>query len=167
MNKLPVNVSLIAKRTISTSAALAGKRNFRKFQFPNKRGTRAFKEKQRTDPHPEIPIDKRGVRDTGFIDNKGRYLEVPERIPEMIVPDLTGFQLKAYVSYRAPRITQSEFTAEDLFNSVYAQKIVDDWNKKQLNEDGTSKNPSKEESMDSYRAWQEARKTGSDIFFEK
>ena len=36
-------------------------------------------------------------------------------------------QLKPYVSYRVPDVKQSEFTAKDLFNAVYAKPIVDDF----------------------------------------
>ena len=37
---------------------------------------------------------------------------VPELIPQLVVPDLEGFQLKPYVAYNVPEVTQSEFTAE-------------------------------------------------------
>lgn len=165
MNKLRVNPLAIAKRCISTSASLQGKRNFRKFDIPSdQRGTRAEKARALTNPHPALSIDKRGVRDTGYTDAKGRYIKVAEKIPQLIVPDLTGFELKAYVSYRTPNVVQSEFTPEDLFNAVYAPKIIEDWNKKEINENGTSKNPSKEEMLDAKTAYNLARKTGSDIF---
>lgn len=164
MNIVRANLFALPQRCISTTAALEGKKNFRKFLVPNKRGTREFKKKQMTDPHPEIPIDRRGVRETGYNDSKGRYVEVTEKIPQLIVPDLTDFELKPYVSYRTPNIVQSEFTTEDLFNAVYATKIIEDWNNKKLNEDGTSKEPSREELLDANTAFKLARKTGSDIF---
>lgn len=164
MNTVAINSLAIAKRCISTTAVLEGKKNFRKFYIPNKRGTRDFKKKQLTNPHPDIPVDLRGVRLTGYTDSKGRYVEVPEKIPQLIVPDLTDFELKPYVSYRTPNIVQSEFTTEDLFTAVYAKKIIDDWNQKQLNEDGTSKSPSKEELLDAKTAHRLARQTGADIF---
>lgn len=50
-------VNLIITRGISTSCVRNGKRNFRKFQLPNKRGSRQFKEARRLDPNPDIPID--------------------------------------------------------------------------------------------------------------
>lgn len=164
MNKVPVNTLAISKRCISTTASLEGKKNFRKFLTPNMRGTRDFRKKQLTDPHPAIPYDLRGVRLTTYQDEKGRIVEVPEKIPQLVVPDLTDFGLKPYVSYRTPNITQTEFTTEDLFNAVYAKKIIDDWNNKQLNEDGTSKAPSEEELLDAKSAWNRAKKTGTDIF---
>ncbi|KAL5285959.1 hypothetical protein ACFFRR_007570 [Megaselia abdita] len=156
------NFTLITqRRSISTTSVLEGKRNFRKFLLYNKRGTRDFKERQRI--NPVLPIDKRGVRDTGFIVN-GQYVEIPEKIPEIVVPDLTGFQLKPYVSYKAPHITQSEFTPVDLFNAVYSEKIMKDFEENKLDESGNSLEPSVEEKLNPEEAWSRARKTGSDIF---
>lgn len=74
------------------------------------------------------------------------------------------FQLKPYVSYKAPDIKQDEFTAEDLFNSVYAKKIVEDFNNGNLNEDGSPKEPSDEERMTPEMAELKARQTGTDLF---
>ncbi|XP_045476436.1 39S ribosomal protein L41, mitochondrial [Harmonia axyridis] len=149
-------------RSISTSAARHGKKNFRKFQLFNKRGNRLFKQNMRENPQPDL-LDKRGVRDIGYrVGNK--FVTVPERIPELIVPDLTDFKLKPYVSYKAPDIKQDEFTAEDLFNSVYAKKIVEDFNNGNLNEDGSPKEPSDEERMTPEMAELKARQTGTDLF---
>lgn len=44
-------------------------------------------------------------------------------------------QLKPYVSYRVPDITQSEFTARDLFNATYAKPIIEDFKDGKLNAD--------------------------------
>jgi large subunit ribosomal protein L41 len=110
-----------------------------------------------------MPIDKRGVRDTGIMIN-GKFVEIPERIPELIVPNLTDCKLKPYVSYKTTEVVQSEFTSEDLFNAIYAKKIMDDFKNDNLNQDGTSKDPSAEEQLTSEIAYQNARKTGSDIF---
>lgn len=74
------------------------------------------------------------------------------------------FQLKPYVSYRAPDIVQSEFTAEDLFNVVYAEKIQKDLKEGKLNEDGSPKEPSPEESLTPEAAKLKADQTGTDIF---
>lgn len=165
MNVGGTRIYPIIKRGISTSAALHGRRNFRKFQFINNRGTQDYLKKLRNgQAHPLIPFDKRGVRDIEYTVENGKQIPIPETIPELIVPDLTDFKLKPYVSYRAQKPTQEEFTAEDLFNAVYAPKIIDDWNKKQLNEDGTSKNPSENELLQPEDAFIRARKTGSDIF---
>jgi large subunit ribosomal protein L41 len=128
----------------------------------NKRGTRIFK-KERHLSNPDIPIEKRGVRDTGKIVD-GKFQMIPEMIPELIVPDLTDCKFKPYVCYKSAEVVQSEFTSQDLFNAVYADKIIDDFKNDKLNEDGTSKNPSEFEELTSEEAWAKARKTGSDIF---
>lgn len=73
-------------------------------------------------------------------------------------------QLKPYVSYKAPDIVQSEFTAEDLFNVVYADKIHKDMKEGKLNEDGSPKEPSPEESLTPEAAKLKADQTGTDIF---
>ncbi|KAH8252996.1 hypothetical protein KR032_003057 [Drosophila birchii] len=151
------------QRTITTSSALSGKRNFRKFNVYNKRGTRVVKEAQKTLAQPPVPIHKRGVRETGIVVD-GEYVEVPEKIPELIVPDLTGCKLKPYVSYKAPEVIQSEFTSLDLFNAVYSQKIIEDFKAGTLQADGSAKEPSANEQLNSAEALQRARKTGSDLF---
>lgn len=171
MNKVaalrtPVN---LVRRCISTSSVVANKKNFRKFNIPPEvRGDRIFRNRQKSaNPDERIPLETYGARATTIIDEHGNKVEVAEMIPEMIVPDLKDFPLKPYVSYRAADFQQSEFTAEDLFNAIYSNKIVEDWNKKQLNEDGTSKTPSEEELLEPEEAFLRARKTGSDIFGEK
>ncbi|XP_055638225.1 39S ribosomal protein L41, mitochondrial [Toxorhynchites rutilus septentrionalis] len=153
------------KRCIGTSAAVAGKHNFRKFLLYNKRGTRVFKKLRAANPqlYPDMPIDKRGVRDTG-VSRNGQYIEIPEKIPELVVPNLDGCKFKPYVSYRAPDVVQSEFTSQDLFNALYAQKIIDDFSSGKLEEDGSPKESSTEESQTPDEAWTKARKTGSDMF---
>ena len=168
LSKIVHSVEL-SRRCISTTSALAGKRNFRKFYIPSEvRGTKQFRERQKSDnPYPIIPLETYGVRETFIRDEHGHKVDVPEMIPELIVPDLKDFNLKPYVSYRTSEFTQSEFTAEDLFNAVYSNKIVEDWNKKQLNDDGTSKQPSEDELLEPEEAFTRARKTGADIFGEK
>lgn len=163
MNFYKLNPFSIAKRSISTSSVDYGKRNFRKFMLYNKRGTILYKKARAQTQEPDIPIDKRGVRDTGFILD-GKYVEVPERIPELIVPNMEDCKFKPYVSYKTADIVQSEFTSQDLFNSVYAQKIIDDFKNNKLIEDGSPLEASAEEKLDANEAWIRARKTGSDIF---
>lgn len=156
----------IITRGISTTATVAGKHNFRKFLLYNKRGTRIFKKIRAANPalYPDMPIDKRGVRDTGVITRDGQYVEIPAKIPELVVPNLEGCKLKPYVSYKAPDVFQSEFTSQDLYNAIYAQKVLDDFKSGSLNEDGSPKEPSTEESLNPEEAWARARKTGSDMF---
>ncbi|XP_065369657.1 large ribosomal subunit protein mL41 [Calliphora vicina] len=151
------------QRTISTTAPLEGKRNFRKFLTFNKRGTRVVKEAQRTQLQPAVPVHKRGVRDTGMIVN-GKYVEIPEKIPELIVPNLDECKLKPYVSYKAAEVIQSEFTSLDLFNAVYSQKVIQDFKEGKLKEDGAAVEASENELLTAEQALQRARKTGSDMF---
>ncbi|XP_050212616.1 uncharacterized protein LOC126664314 [Mercurialis annua] len=66
---------------------------------------RAFRRKRTSSL--DILSSKRAPRDyykgknckpTGFHTRKGGYVIVPEKLPNYIVPDLTNFQLKPYVS---------------------------------------------------------------------
>lgn len=133
----------------------------------NKRGPREYKEmrhiESQTVRKPEIPIEKRGVRDTGVIAN-GRFKAIPEMAPEFVVPDLTDCKFKPYVSYKTQEVIQSEFTTQDLYNAIYAHKVIDDFKNDKLNEDGSSKEPSNEELLTTEEAFIKARQTGSDIF---
>nr|CAD7455131.1 unnamed protein product [Timema tahoe] len=106
-----------------------------------------------------------GVRRVGY-ESKGHFVTVQEMIPELIVPDLTNFKLKPYVSYKAPDVVQSEFTAQDLFNVVYSKKFAEDFKQGKLDQDGNPLEPSSEESLTPQEAFVQARKTGSDLFAE-
>ncbi|XP_055902123.1 39S ribosomal protein L41, mitochondrial [Eupeodes corollae] len=163
INKLLAFTVRANQRSISTSAALAGKRNFRKFPTYNKRGTRNVKEAQRNSLNPPVPVYKRGVRDTGVYVN-GKFQSIPQRIPQLVVPNLEDCKLKPYVSYKAPDVVQSEFTSLDLYNAVYAQKVIDDFKAGKLAEDGSPLEPSQQELLTPEEALMKARKTGSDIF---
>ena len=68
------------------------------------------------------------------------------------------------MSYRTPDVIQSEFTARDLFNVVYAPKILKDFKEGKLNDDGSPKEPSREENMTAEEARVKAAQTGSDMF---
>ncbi|XP_046431480.1 39S ribosomal protein L41, mitochondrial [Neodiprion fabricii] len=154
---------MIIQRSITTSCVCHGKRNFRKFLLYNKRGTKKFKEQQAIKPHPQIPIDRRGVRLTGYYLGE-KWVEVPEMIPEIIVPSLEGFNLKPYVAYHISEVQQSEFTPKDLFDAVYSKKITDDFRNKKLAEDGSPLNPSDNEKLTAEEAKLLAGKTGCDLF---
>ena len=82
----------------------------------------------------------------------------------IVVPDLTDFKLKPYVSYRTKEIFQEPFTAKDLFNVVYGRKILKDYKEGKLDDKGDSVEPSEEELMTPDTAIMNARRTGSDIF---
>ncbi|XP_059154207.1 uncharacterized protein LOC131939742 [Physella acuta] len=61
-----------------------------------------------------------------------KYIHVPEMVPEFVVPDLTGFELKPYVSYKAREITQLPLTPQDIFKNVYAEEIKSSFEKGEL-----------------------------------
>ncbi|XP_075980205.1 mitochondrial ribosomal protein L41 [Anticarsia gemmatalis] len=162
MSKITNLINYISTRSISLSAPREGKRNFRKFVIANKRGSQIHKQQQMSASR-ELEIDKRGVRDTGYYQN-GRFVTVPEMIPELIVPDLKDFDLKPYVSYRADDVIQSEFTAQQLFDAVYSKKIVNDYKQGKLDAEGNPLEPSEDEKLQPEEAVNRAKRTGSDIF---
>ncbi|KAM7313982.1 39S ribosomal protein L41, mitochondrial [Ixodes scapularis] len=99
-----VQLSFVQCRSFTTSEVRHGKRNFRKFLMPNVRGT--FHDRARKDRI----IETYGYREPGI--ERGNRLEmVPEMEPELVVPDLEGFQLKLYVSYRAAEVCQGKSLA--------------------------------------------------------
>ncbi|XP_023937266.1 39S ribosomal protein L41, mitochondrial [Bicyclus anynana] len=162
MSKISSLINFIAKRNISLTTPCEGKRNFRKFVLANKRGSRIHKQQQMS-PNRELEVDKRGVRDVGYYLN-GRFVQVPEMIPELIVPDLKDCDLNPYVSYKAEDVIQSEFTAQQLFDAVYSKKIVTDFKQGKLDAEGLPLEPSDEEKLQPDEAIKRAKRTGSDIF---
>lgn len=133
-------------------------------QVYNKRGSRQFKEERRKNQKDfDVPIDRRGVKSTGmWVRNK--WVNVPEMIPEIIVPPLKDFHLKPYVSYRATDIERREFTAQDLFDVVYSEKIRADFKAGKLDKDGQPLEPSEDEKLTPEEAKIKAEKTGCDLF---
>lgn len=81
--------------------------------------------------------------------------------PELIVPDLTGFELKPYVSYRTADINQPELTSKALFNLVYADDMYKQFLAGDLKEEEESVETMVEEAEKARTA---AEKTGSDRF---
>ena len=55
--------------------------------------------------YEDIPIHKYGSRGTG-VRHPEHWEHIPEMVPELVVPDLDGFKLKPYVSYRTKEIYQ-------------------------------------------------------------
>ncbi|XP_042856740.1 39S ribosomal protein L41, mitochondrial-like [Penaeus japonicus] len=161
---LPSSLSLLQTRVISTSATAYGKKNFKKFLMYGKRGTRQFKQQLKSDPTSEFhKIFSRGVRPVGELVGK-KYQVIPEMVPELIVPDLEGFKLKPYVSYRVPDVVQGEFRPQDLFHAVYSQKIAEDFKAGKLDEEGRPLEPSEEEQLTPETAKAKALMIGSDKF---
>lgn len=68
--------------------------------------------------------DPLGIRHPGYW-FKGRFTYVKEMEPELVVPDLTDFKLKPYVSYRVKEVKSDPLTAESLFKQTYGNIIID------------------------------------------
>lgn len=143
-------------RSFATSDVCQGKRNFRKFLMTNVRGT--FHDKARKDR----VIETYGYREPGIEREGGELQMVPEMEPELVVPDLEGFQLKPYVSYRVAEVCQGEFTARDLFDAQYSEKVAKDF--KEGHRDLQHHTRTLSERLSKEEALQKARQTGSDIF---
>ncbi|XP_028406369.1 39S ribosomal protein L41, mitochondrial-like [Dendronephthya gigantea] len=60
----------------------------------------------------------RGVKPTGFHTKKGHYVIVPKKVPEFVVPDLTDFELKPYVSYHSPKVVCPPANESSLLQEV-------------------------------------------------
>eukprot|EP00042_Codosiga_hollandica_P030606 m.178827 g.178827 ORF g.178827 m.178827 type:complete len:95 (-) comp53404_c1_seq3:58-342(-) len=63
----------------------------------------------------------KGANPTGFHTKKGGYIIDPVRKMEYIVPDLTGFELKPYVSFKAPLVRGKQPTAADFADLLSQQ----------------------------------------------
>lgn len=97
-------------------------------EFTSKRGSRTHNK-------------GRGARPTGLRLSSRKFIAIKAMIPEFVVPNLEGFNLKPYVSYRCPRGTEPPLTAQSLFNEVVAPQIKHDlkegtFNKEQLGKYG-------------------------------
>ncbi|CAN7980096.1 unnamed protein product [Ixodes pacificus] len=153
-----VQLSFVQCRSFTTSEVRHGKRNFRKFLMPNVRGT--FHDKARKDRI----IETYGYREPGI--ERGNSLQmIPEMEPQLVVPDLEGFQLKPYVSYRAAEVCQGEFTARDLFDAQYSEQVAKDFKAGYRDLEHHTRTVS--ERLSKEEALQRARQTGSDIFQPK
>ena len=75
---------------------------------------------------PKSNYKGRGARPAGRLTCSGKFVPVREMIPEFVVPSLQGFNLKPYVSYRAPGGTEPALTTEMLFNQTVAPHIKRD-----------------------------------------
>lgn len=83
-------------------------------EFTSKRGPNTF-------------YKSRGARPAGVLTSSRKFIPVQEMIPEFVVPNLEGFKLKAYVSYKTPPGTEQPMTAESLFNQTVAPHIQRDF----------------------------------------
>ena len=102
--------------------------HFGRIVLHNKRHLRRHKEemgmmgKSKANRYPDVPIHRYGTRPEG-VKQPFSFQPIPEMRAELVVPDLEGFKLKPYVSYRARDIHQEELSAKDLFNAVYGKKV--------------------------------------------
>lgn len=97
-------------------------------EFTSKRGSRTHNK-------------GRGSRPTGIHLSSNKFISIRQMIPEFVVPNLEGFKLRPYVSYRATRGTEPPVTAQSLFDEAVAPQIRKDFeagsfNKQQLEKYG-------------------------------
>lgn len=135
-------------------------KNFTDFKWPNQISTFEHHKlpQDLLDHEFNYPVcqDTMGIRWPGYW-FKRKFVYVAEMEPELIVPDLDGFPLKPYVSYRTEEVDTPPFTAKQLFDSVYADQIIDDFKKdKKTSFDVNQKH------IDDARI--KAMQTGSDLF---
>ncbi|XP_044120118.1 39S ribosomal protein L41, mitochondrial [Neovison vison] len=69
----------------------------------------------------------RGAKGTGVHGRNGKFVQVKEMVPELVVPELAGFRLRPYVSYRAPAGPDAPLTAEQLFLEAAAPAVEEDF----------------------------------------
>lgn len=152
-------------RSISNSSILYGRRNFRKFPIPNKRGVwehhkipKDFMENEYAER--VVAIDDLRIRYPGIYFGK-KFVYVREMEPELVVPDnFEDSPLKPYVSYATEDIVQSEFTAQQLFNVTYGREI----SKKIKNKEEIPKEYLEFDEKAKVEAKNRALKTGADLF---
>ncbi|XP_061836459.1 large ribosomal subunit protein mL41 [Nerophis lumbriciformis] len=84
-------------------------------EFTSKRGSRTHNK-------------GRGSRPSGVNLPSRKFVSIRAMIPDLVVPQLEGFPLKAYVSYRCPPGSESALTPQSLFADVAAPQIQRDWN---------------------------------------
>lgn len=83
-------------------------------EFTSKRGSRTH-------------YKSRGAQPTGRLTSSRKFIQVQAMIPQFVVPDLEGFKLKPYVSYRTPAGTELPVTPESLFAEAVAPQIQQDF----------------------------------------
>lgn len=95
-------------------------------EFTSKRGSRTHNK-------------GRGARPTGLRLSSGKFLSFRAMIPEFVVPNLDGFKLKPYVSYRSQRGTLPPVTAQSLFAEVVAPQVKTDFEEGAFSKDQLEK----------------------------
>lgn len=135
-------------------------KNFMDFKYPNQVTTfEHYKLPQDLlDWEFNYPVcrDTMGIRWPGYW-FKRKFVYVKEMEPEIVVPNLDGFELKPYVSYRAEDISTPPHTAKELFDRVYASQVERDFKEKNIENYDVP-----QEQIDEARL--KAMQTGSDLF---
>lgn len=156
-------------RCLRTTAIARGRdhgqdpvKNFKDFKWPNEVSTfEHYKMPQALLDHEfNRPIcrDTMGIRYPGYW-FKRKFCYVKEMEPELIVPDLEGFKLKPYVSYRTGHISTEPHTAKEVFDACYAPRIEESFAKGEVHEFEAVP-----EDIDNARL--KALQTGADLFEE-
>lgn len=83
-------------------------------EFTSKRGSRTHNK-------------GRGARPTGLMLSSRKFVAIRAMIPELMVPNLGGFKLRPYVSYRCQRGSATPLTAQSLFSDVVAPRVTKDF----------------------------------------
>ncbi|XP_012510204.1 PREDICTED: 39S ribosomal protein L41, mitochondrial [Propithecus coquereli] len=99
---------------LSAAARVVVRGADRMSQWTSKRGPRTF-------------CKGRGAKRTGVFASGWKFVHIKEKVPEFVVPDLAGFKLKPYVSYRAPAGADAPLTARKLFVEAVAPAIEKDF----------------------------------------
>ncbi|XP_039076677.1 39S ribosomal protein L41, mitochondrial [Hyaena hyaena] len=99
---------------LSAAARIVVRGADRMSRWTSKRGPRTF-------------YKSRGAKGTGVHARDGKFVQVKEMVPELVVPELAGFRLKPYVNYRVPAGTDAPLTAEQLFREAVAPAIEKDF----------------------------------------
>lgn len=135
-------------------------KNFEDFKYPNQVSTfEHYRLPQHLLDHEyNYPVcrDTMGIRWPGYW-FKRKFVYVQEMEPDLIVPDLTNFELKPYVSHQTEDVDTKPFTARDLFEFTYAKKIAQDFINNNVEEYKVT-----QEEIDEARL--KAMQTGSDLF---
>jgi large subunit ribosomal protein L41 len=138
-------------------------KNFEDFKIPNKIGVFEHYRlpKALLDHEYNYPVcrDTMGIRWPGYWFGR-KFVYVKEMEPELIVPDLTDFQLKPYVSYRTEEVQTKPFTAKELFDRTYASQV-----ESAFRQDNVETFDVPPEKIDEARL--KALQTGSDLFEDR
>jgi len=81
------------------------RRVIRGFQrCPTKQGRRSQRGWHISKRGPRSFGKGRGARSLGEVDSTGHFRYLPRKLPVIVVPDLTDFELKPYVAYGTPKL---------------------------------------------------------------